>query len=79
MKEKLMTKVILNKEEHRLKLKKDRKLLISRNNNKSKFKDGVLNLSKNFMKYGKKQTNINYKNKDQKPIFKNKKFQSKIC
>jgi hypothetical protein len=74
MKEKLMTKVILNKEEHRLKLKKDRKLLISRNNNKSKFKDGVLNLSKNFMKYGKKQTNINYQNKDKKPVFKNKNF-----
>ncbi len=73
LKEKLMTKVILKKEEHKSNLRKNRKLWISRNNHKSKFKDGVLNLSRNFMKYGdnKVQNNGNKLNNFKKSDFKN--------
>ncbi len=50
-----MTKVILSKHETSKDRKKNRKLFISREKNKSKFQEGTLNLSKNFMK------NINIK------------------
>ena len=59
-KEKLMTKVILNKLEKKNEQKKNKKLFISRSKAKSRFKDGVLNLSKNFLKnINKNQLNLN--------------------
>jgi hypothetical protein len=67
-----MTNIILNKLEKKNELKKGRKLWISRSKGKSKFKDGTLNLNKNFMSYGdkfKKPGNSNHGNKGN---FKNK-------
>jgi hypothetical protein len=45
-----MTNIIQNKYDKEQDDKKNKKLVISRNKKKSRFKDGVLNLSKNFMK-----------------------------
>jgi hypothetical protein len=50
-----MTKFVLNKLDTKNKEKKDRKLWLSRSKTKSKFKEGVLNLNKNFMSYGEKR------------------------
>jgi hypothetical protein len=52
-----MTKIILHKLENKVQAKKDKKLWISRNKSKSKFKDGVLNLNKNFVRNLNKNTN----------------------
>ncbi len=51
-----MTSIILNKLEQNSESKKNKKLWISRNNERSRFKNGVMNLSKNFMK------NVNSRN-----------------
>ncbi len=45
-----MTSVILNKLESQNESKRDKKLWISRNNKRSRFQDGTMKLSKNFMK-----------------------------
>jgi len=51
-----MNKFISNKLEKQKELKKNRKLWISRSKNKSSFKEGVLNLSKKFVKEFKKSS-----------------------
>lgn len=67
-----MTKIILNKLEKKNELKKGRKLWISRSKDKSKFKDGTLNLNKNFMSYGEKHKNKVNNNFGSKGNFKSK-------
>jgi hypothetical protein len=57
-----MTNVILGKLEKKKEEGKNRKLWISRSKSSSKFQEGVLNLSKNFMKNINKNPNHN-KNK----------------
>lgn len=49
-KPKMMTQIILDKYQKQKEEKRNRKLHISRNANKSRFKDGVLNVGKNFKK-----------------------------
>ncbi len=44
-----MTNIIVNKIETQKQKKKEKKLAISRHNNKKSFSDGVLNLPKNFL------------------------------
>ncbi len=67
-----MTKIILKKLENKNELKKGRKLWISRSKDKSKFKDGTLNLNKNFMSYGEKFKKHGNHNHESKVNFKNK-------
>lgn len=45
-----MTKIFINKHETQREEKRNKKLQISHTKQKAKYKDGVLNLSKNFMK-----------------------------
>jgi len=45
-----MTKIILNKLDKVKEEKKNKKLMISRSKGKSRFQNGVMKLSKNFMK-----------------------------
>ena len=52
-----MTKIILNKVERAKDEKKNRKLWMSRSKQKSKFQNGVMNLSKKFVKDLKKSGN----------------------
>ena len=49
-KQKMMTTIILDKLEKQKEEKRNRKLIISRNKNRAKFKDGVMNVGKNFKK-----------------------------
>lgn len=49
-----MTNIILDKVSKVITEKKNKKLEISRFKQKNRFKDGVLNLPKNFMKYDNK-------------------------
>jgi hypothetical protein len=46
--QKLMTQIILGKHEKEKEKKQQKKLFISRNKQRSRFKDGVLNVGKNF-------------------------------
>lgn len=45
-----MTKVFINKLEKKKEEKRNKKLQISHTKHKAQYKDGVLNISKNFMK-----------------------------
>lgn len=47
--EKLMLKIIKNREENNIKNKKNSKLKFSRSKEKSRFKNGVLKIGKNFL------------------------------
>lgn len=47
-KEKMMTTIILDKLEKQKEEKKKRKLMISRNKNRARFQNGVMNVGKNF-------------------------------
>ena len=49
-KQKMMTTIILDKLEKQKEEKRNRKLIISRNKNRARFKDGVMNVGKNFKK-----------------------------
>lgn len=49
-KQKVMTQIILSKLEKKKEEKDNRKLIISRNKARSRYKDGVLNVGKNFQK-----------------------------
>ena len=50
-KQKMMTTIILDKLEKQKEEKRNRKLIISRNKKRARFKDGVMNVGKNFKKY----------------------------
>ncbi len=45
-----MTKIFIKKEENKKEEKRNKKLQISHTRHKAQYKDGVLNISKNFMK-----------------------------
>ena len=49
-KQKMMTTIILDKLEKQKEEKRNRKLIISRNKNRARFKDGVMTVGKNFKK-----------------------------
>lgn len=49
-KQKMMTTIILDKLDKQKEEKRNRKLIISRNKNRARFKDGVMNVGKNFKK-----------------------------